>query len=257
MTDRPSTDRYRTDRRSVLTSMAAGGFGLPAASRIDLAAPDRETTPHTDGTYRALVDLVLPPTPELADELGEEHEPGGAAVGLTPLVISFLDAQVTVPTPTQFEESAPLSTTLAGILDEAASELLARGENADDPDPTRFEGGGTFASLSRADRRRAVSLGEGREDVALLVRVAVAAPMFVYYSERVGYEDYDDRENRSFEADVQGWRQTGYEGRRKGHSVLVGYELEEATDEYEVSDDADLLPTPEAADERVRRGGRR
>jgi len=260
MTDRHTThrdDQFATDRRSVLKSMGAGGFGITAGSRIDLETPDRETTPYTDGTYRALVDLVLPPTPELAAELGEEHEPGGAAVGLTPFVISFLDAQVTIPTPTQFEESAPLSTALANILDEAASELLARGENDDDPDPTRFEGGGTFASLSRADRRRAVSLGEGREDVALLIRVAVAAPMFVYYSERVGYENYDDRENRSFEADVQGWEQAGYEGREKGHSVLLGYELDEATDEFEVSDDADLPPTPDAADERIRRGERR
>ena len=250
-------DRLTTDRRGVLKSMAAGGFGITAASRIDLETPDRETTPYTDGTYRALVDLVLPPTPELAEELGEEHEPGGAAVGLAPFVISFLDTQVTLPTPTRFEESAPLSTAMANILDEAASELLARGENADDPDPARFEGGGTFASLSREDRRRAVSLGEEREEFALLIRVAVAAPMFVYYSERVGYEDYDDRQNRSFEADIQGWEQTGYEGREKGHSVLLGYELDEATDEFEVSTDADLPPTPDAADERIRRGERR
>jgi len=249
------SDRPTPERRDVLKSMAAGGFGITAGVNIDLDTPDRETTPYTDGTYRALVDLVLPPTPDLVDELGDEHEAGGLAVDLTPLVISFLDSQVTVPTPAQFEETAPLSTTLATILDEAAAELLARGENADQPTPGQFDGGGTFASLSREDRRRAVSLGEQRDDVALLIRVAVAAPMFVYYSERTGYEDYDDRDDRSFDDDIQGWEQTGYEGRKNGHAVLRGYEVDSYSDDFDAPREPRGPPTlPDQANDRASGG---
>lgn len=252
-------------RRDVLQSMAATGFGITAGTTldsyvdvdVDIDAPDHEPTPYNEATYRALVDLVIPATPGLAEELGDEHGPGGLAVDLPPLVIAFLDKQVTIPTPVQFDQTTPLSDVLAAILDEAASELVAQGSNTDQPDPTRFEGGGPFASLSREDRRRAVSLGEQREEVALLIRVAAAAPMFVYYSERTGCEDYDDPAKRSFEDDVQGWEQTGYEGPAKGHAVLLGYEVQQATDNFDTTGDTPGPELPDAASRNSNKSGLR
>lgn len=38
--------------------------------------------PHTSVTFRAIVDAVVPETPELADELGSGHVLGGLSIGL-------------------------------------------------------------------------------------------------------------------------------------------------------------------------------
>lgn len=51
-----------------------------------LAAP-LSTDPHTRDTYRAIVDAIVPRTPELEDELGPEHVPGGLAVELEKFIV--------------------------------------------------------------------------------------------------------------------------------------------------------------------------
>ncbi len=45
------------------------------------------TDPHTRDTYRAIVDAVVPRTPQLEEELGEEHVPGGLEVELEKFII--------------------------------------------------------------------------------------------------------------------------------------------------------------------------
>jgi hypothetical protein len=45
------------------------------------------TDPHTRDTYRAIVDAIIPRTPELGDELGPEHVPGGLDVELEKFII--------------------------------------------------------------------------------------------------------------------------------------------------------------------------
>ncbi|PSQ09923.1 hypothetical protein BRC93_11540 [Halobacteriales archaeon QS_5_70_15] len=49
-------------------------------SVLDPAAPDAAA--RTTLTFRAVADAVVPRTPDLGDELGREHVPGGRAVGL-------------------------------------------------------------------------------------------------------------------------------------------------------------------------------
>lgn len=46
-----------------------------------------ESDPHTADTYRAIVDAIVPRTPELEDELGPEHVPGGLDIELEKFLI--------------------------------------------------------------------------------------------------------------------------------------------------------------------------
>jgi hypothetical protein len=147
----------KVPRRGVLQGMGAlgigigGGMGSPQqllegleAALADVDRSDHD--PHTLATWRAVVDAVIPETPELGDELGEEHVPGGLDVGLEVGLIEFINAFVSpeaaVPRVTAVDgETAPLSESITVILDAAAAELLARGGNRDEP-KRRFEDGG-------------------------------------------------------------------------------------------------------------------
>lgn len=78
-------------RRSVLGGI--GGLGIAFAG-LPITAGDEsdvlenvEADPHTEDTYRAVVDALIPETPALADELGPEHEPGGLDVDLEQYLI--------------------------------------------------------------------------------------------------------------------------------------------------------------------------
>ena len=60
-----------------------------AASAADTA---EETDPTTRATYRAVVDAVVPATPELADDLGPEHEPGGLDIGMSEYLLAVTNS---------------------------------------------------------------------------------------------------------------------------------------------------------------------
>ncbi|MFD1513363.1 hypothetical protein [Halomarina rubra] len=57
-----------------------------AEARTAMNAP-LESDPHTADTYRAIVDAIVPRTPELEDELGGEHVPGGLDIELEKFLI--------------------------------------------------------------------------------------------------------------------------------------------------------------------------
>lgn len=197
--------------------------------------------PHTGATYRAVIDVVVPETPGLADELGEEHRTGGIEAGVDDLLPRFIDEFVApeagvggidldgARTPgVTTEETVPLSEAVAGALEAAAQALLAQGGNEDDPEPGRFgPAGGAFAALSRRDRRAAMSqLEEG--DGAFVVALVTAFPAILYYSEAPGYPDAlgPPSELDLDEDELPGWRQTGYPGPADGYAALRGYEVQ-------------------------------
>jgi hypothetical protein len=187
---------------------------------------------HTRGTFAALVDAVVPETPELADR-GEEHVPGGLAVGLEVAVIervnNFLETHGAAAA---VSDAVPLAPIVATLLDIAAIELLVRRRTEDDLDtPEDGFSRGVFSRLSREDRLRALRLLEeegvvarlaDRYDSAALGAVqflASSLPIlieFVYYSELTG----EDGEGSL------GWEQTGYPGPAEGYAVGMGYEIE-------------------------------
>jgi hypothetical protein len=58
-----------------------------AAEAQDILESTLESDPHTVDTYRSIVDAIIPRTPQLEDELGPEHVPGGLAVELEKFLI--------------------------------------------------------------------------------------------------------------------------------------------------------------------------
>lgn len=245
--------------------------------------------PHTVATFEAIIDAVVPNTqddPVTTDTVGEElddvHQYGGLDTGMTGICIDilndFMSPEVSLPKVTNTGETAPLSEALAAILDVAASELIARGGNEDQPQPGRFgPAGGPFASLSRTDRFRALydventanQFGDGEAQLSetvgiengrysrtgsFVVALAVVFPPIVYYSDMNAYDDFTDNapSERDFDpgkhnsapegvGTLLGWAQTGYPGITEGHDALEGYELNE---EFEATGKGRQRPGP-------------
>jgi hypothetical protein len=68
-----------------LAAISMSGATIPQAQAT--LADELPTDPHTRDTYRAIVDAIVPRTPELGDELGEEHVPGGLDIELEKFLI--------------------------------------------------------------------------------------------------------------------------------------------------------------------------
>ena len=211
---------------------------------------------YVEVTLRAVVDAVVPETPELADELGPEHVPGGLAVGMEEFLVTFVDDLFQFGFPhVGTRGNLPLSAPLVEVLDAAADALVAHGDNEAEPDvdrvvallgpgdpPARRVRGvaGTFAKLSRRDRLRALGILDEFElrvapfghglfefDAGLVGQLIVGFAEMIYYSEWAGYDDFSlppsERTHPNDPAAVQGWRQTGYPGFADGYAALRGY----------------------------------
>jgi hypothetical protein len=61
--------------------------GATIAEAEDVLNDSVPSDPHTVDTYRSIVDAIVPRTPELEDELGPEHVPGGLDVELEKFLI--------------------------------------------------------------------------------------------------------------------------------------------------------------------------
>lgn len=247
------------DRRDVLRGIGA----LGASSVLSLSASAESTpsrTPFTRATYKAVVDAVVPRTPELAGELGEEHVPGGLDVGLDDYLITFVDTLFTLGSVAGTDANLPLADPVAVLLDSAAAQLVASGEYGAPPsldrvlalldvddlldvnelaaDPEVALQQSLFAGLSRDDRLRAIEKLDAVDvdssflpgpvaelDVALIGQLVVGFTEVIYYSEWQGYEDITDPPgDRGFSGtDIQSWAQTGFPGVIDGAPALRGY----------------------------------
>ena len=211
---------------------------------------------HVEVTFRAIVDAVVPETPELGDELGSEHEPGGLSVEMEEFLVTFVDDLFQFGFPhIGTRGNLPLALPVAEVLDTAASALIARGDTESDPDVQRavalldptdpsarrvIRVAGPFAKLSREDRLRALGILDEFEvtaspfdhdlfefDAGLVGQLVIGFAEMIYYSEWAGYEDFSrppsDRSHPNDPAAVQSWRQTGYPGAADGYAALRGY----------------------------------
>ena len=189
---------------------------------------------YTRGTFAALVDALIPETPEL-ETRGPEHVPGGLAVGLEEAVIERVNNFVeTHGVASLAGDAVPLAPAVAALLDTAAGELLLR-RRAEDGlrSPDEPFAAGPFCRLSREDRLRALRLLEdegafavlaGRYDAAALGTIQFLASSLPILVESVYYAETtaDEGEARSL-----GWRQADYPGPADGYPVMLGYELNE------------------------------
>lgn len=188
---------------------------------------------YTRGTFAALVDAVVPETPDLASA-GEEQVPGGLAVGLEEALVERVNGFQEVDgglLDALGYDRTPLAPVVAVLLDVAAVELVVRGR-ADDGlrSPDEPFARGPFCRLTRRDRLRALRLLEDdgvfpgltdRLDSAGLGTVQFIAGSIVILTEYLYYSDVTgDSET------AQGWRQAGYPGPADGYRVLLGYEVD-------------------------------
>jgi len=222
----------------------------------DLVSGAEDVELHTVVTFRAVVDAVIPETPELDPELGPEHVSGGLAVGLEEFVVTYVDDGFQLGLPYIGPRgNIPLADPIAQILDIAALTLLDRGENTADLDDDRplslldpgeaspravRKAAGAFSKLSRRDRLRAIGLLDELEleisqfegelfefDGGLVGQLVVGFTEMIYYSEWQGYDEFtqppSERVHPNDAAAVQSWRQTGYPGFSDGYAALRGY----------------------------------
>jgi hypothetical protein len=173
------------------------------------------------GTFAALVDAMVPETPELADR-GEEQVPGGLGADVDAHLVEAFDD---LSGGEDGGLSPSPSTAVSGLLDLAAVELLAR-RHAEDglQSPAAKFARGPFSRLSRRDRLRALRLLEADGLLADVGAVDYLVQSLVIVTQVAYYSDWFTE---------QGWEQAGYPGPADGYSVLLGYEVEAfAEDDY-------------------------
>lgn len=223
-------ERFRLDRRTLVRGLAGlGGVGALSgeATASDGFAREPQTDPHTRVTFMAVVEAVIPPTPDLrdrhGDSLGSRHGPGGLEAGLHDFFVWYLNTGFSAAVPrTRPVGNVRLAEAVADALDEAAAELVARGGNEHPPAGRRVrelvdEGtngdatveeavlaaaAGPFARLHPEDRLRAVALFDEDDkefdtagapgplvegDAGLVANLVVGFAELIYYSEWGGY----------------------------------------------------------------------
>lgn len=191
-------------------------------------------------TFAALADAVVPATPALAGERGEEHRPGGLEADLDDELVAAFDSLQEVhggPLARLGYDAYPYSLVVAVLLEVVAVELVLRGRAREGLGrrrevPTRTP----FSALSRRDRLRAVRLLEADGVLpwldarfgdrlphlgfpAYLAQALNTLPQLAYYSEWCADGTPDSP------AEVQSWRQTGYSGPADGYRDHRGYEV--------------------------------
>jgi hypothetical protein len=249
-----STEQLRRLRRWADAVLRGAASALELLADVVSGSEDVEL--HTVVTFRAIVDAVVPETPELDPELGPEHVPGGLAVELDEFAVTYVDDGFQLGLPYVGPRgNIPLADPIAGILDLAALRLVDRGANTgelDDDRPVSLltpgeaspravrKAAGPFSKLSRRDRLRAIGLLDELEleisqfedelfefDGGLVGQLVVGFTEMIYYSEWQGYDEFtqppSDRVHPNDSAAVQSWRQTGYPGFSDGYAALRGY----------------------------------
>lgn len=205
---------------------------------------------YTLGTFRKLCSSLIPETPELAAQYGEEQIGGAESVNLEEALYAAFNnlselnrapfTWLSDPPPT-----LPISPVVALLLDVTALEYILRNRPSD---ALEIEPGtGPFGWLSAADRLSVIdflaeeslaqNLNACLDTVSpysgfldYLVRGITAVPVIAYYGEWSGYDQPGGGlipEPDSFTGSPQSWDQTGFPGLKAGYSDFLGYEVEE------------------------------
>jgi hypothetical protein len=189
--------------------------------------PVGDYPPHIKSTFMALVDTIIP-------------SPWGALdLRMDDYLICILDHYVSI----QGEwgvKTVPLSTPTAGILDVAATQLMALNHMKSFPHFSTYPECGAFAALLPSDRFVAISLLENLQidlgslpypyrNNAGLVRHIVTflhrTIMFVFYSEWLAYGStrLASPEDRVLQGRPFIWDIVGYPGVSLGYRALRGF----------------------------------
>lgn len=183
---------------------------------------------HTQETFKAFVDAIVPRTPRLAEEYGRIQYYGALDLYTEEyLIMSINNYYISLAEPT------------AEMLDVAAEQLILIQGNEGQLNFSMFPGGGTFAALAPNDRLRALTLLEQlqvnlsvlpipfQDNPGFVLFVTVALnrlTMMGYYSEWSGYGStrLETPNQRILEYFPLGWEQVGYPGPSLGYRALRG-----------------------------------
>lgn len=184
------------------------------------------------GTIAALVDAVVPATPEAGDDV---QAAGALDIDLDETVeTAFNELQEAPEGPIRSlgYETMPFAPLLALLLDIGALELiLTRQREAPLQSPAERFAGGPFSRLAPEDRMRAIRLLEAdglfpaldeRFEGAPIGIVAYLMQGALFITTMAAYSDWGDDTEQP-----QGWQQADYPGPAEGYAVHMGYEVDE------------------------------
>lgn len=180
---------------------------------------------YTTATFQALVEAIIPYTPELSFKYGDYMAPGAAFQGIDQFVIWEFDHLVAIEINFNVHPVL-LSGAIAQLLNAAASQLIHSGIIRE-PRKDYFPGGGEFCSLSRNGRLLTLSYLERRQInhrdlpqpfqnnphwIQIVIDLANRYTVFGYYSEWSGYGSTRlfTPEARKLEYYPISWKQISY-----------------------------------------------
>lgn len=195
--------------------------------------------PQTRAAFEALLDAVVPNTPELAERQGSVQSSGAVDLNIDEYQIWTLDHYLSLII-VAANLNVYLANATAEMLNIAARQLIDSEDNKKPVNTAFLFEEGAFAALEPSDRFRAITLLEQlKVDLAGLPVPFHNNPGFVlgivgiisilatkgYYSEWSGYGStrLETPENRRIEHFPTGWKQVGYPGPSKGYHALRGY----------------------------------
>ena len=200
--------------------------------------------PQTQAAFKALVDAVVPVTPELTEEQGSIQSFGALDLRTDEYQIWSLDHYLSLNIIIK-SFNIHLANATAEMLNIAAKQLLYIGGNKKPVNSAILPEKGTFAALAPSDRFLAITLLEQldlaslpipfRNYMGFVFTITVSITLLAtigYYTEWSGYGStrMETPEKRKLEHFPTGWKQVGYPGPSKGYHALRGYLIEKFTE---------------------------
>lgn len=199
----------------------------------------KSTLPRTKTTFLALVDSIVPNTPGLGKNAAT-NAVGAADLHTDEYQISILDHYVGLKIIFK-SYNIYLANATAEMLNRAAGQLIARGENTKPVNPVAVAEKGAFAALEATDRCRTLSLLEQLQaDLAglpvpfrnspgmVLAMISIITMLTTsgYYSEWPAYGTtclkLPEKKSKIGQPPA-GWKQVKYPGPSKGYHALRGH----------------------------------
>ncbi|SDY04827.1 hypothetical protein SAMN05421736_101229 [Evansella caseinilytica] len=195
----------------------------------------------TTATFYALVDSIIPNTPQLASKLGQIHSVGATDMDTHAYLIYQLDHFLNIHVGFSLFE-VPLSEPTAELLNAAAGQVIETGSNVEPLHHYLYVKNAPFTMLSRTDRLRSVTLMERLQVdlsrlpvpfqhngglVQFMMDTLNRLIYFGYYSEWAGYgaTRLYSPDWRKLEFFPVSWLQAGYPGPAYGYRAYRGHLL--------------------------------
>lgn len=194
---------------------------------------------HTQATFQAFVDAIIPLTCQYTGASATEYAPGAIGLGIQDYVIKELDFSQFIPADAE-PNIIPLSKSTAILLDIGAAQFLNLNHALLLSSGFSYPCEGLFSTLSRIDRLRAVtlldhlavpleSLPQPYQNNPALVQVMMSSinqlTLFGYYSEWFGYGTtrFLPTNLKRIECCPPSWKLVGYPGPSFGYRDFRGF----------------------------------